>query len=213
MDVWGIFIGLVIGAYLLASIPFGLVVGRRVRGLDITRVGSGNIGAANVAREVGLAWGIVTLLADALKGFIPVAAVPYLLAESPEIDEAVRGLVGLAALLGHQFPVYNRLKGGKGVATCLGVFLAISPVSCLFSGAIFLIVVAMRRYVSLGSMAAALSMPGWLFIGGHSDFLIISSMAMSILIVIRHRDNIQRLVKGNERRWHIRGNHNNRSIR
>ena len=157
MDIWGIFIALVIGAYLLASIPFGLVVGRRVRGLDIAKVGSGNIGAANVAREVGLAWGIVTLLADTLKGFIPVAAVPYLLGASPEIGEALRGLVGLAALLGHQFPVYNRLKGGKGVATCLGVFLAISPISCLFSGAIFLIVVAMWRYISLGSMAASLS--------------------------------------------------------
>lgn len=213
MDVWGIFIGLVIGAYLLASIPFGLVVGRRVRGLDITKVGSGNIGAANVAREIGFEWGIVTLLADTLKGFIPVAAVPYLLGASPEIDEALRGLVGLAALLGHQFPVYNRLKGGKGVATCLGVFLAISPISCLFSGAIFLIVVAMWRYISLGSMAAALSMPGWLSVGAHPVFLIIISMAMSLLIVFRHRDNIRRLVKGNERRWHIRGNHNNRSIR
>ena len=213
MDIWGIFIALVIGAYLLASIPFGLLVGRRVRGLDITKVGSGNIGAANVAREVGLAWGIVTLLADTLKGFIPVAAVPYLLGASPEIDEALRGLVGLAALLGHQFPVYNRLKGGKGVATCLGVFLAISPISCLFSGTIFLFVVALWRYISLGSMAASLSMPGWLSVGGHSEFLIITSMAMSLLIVLRHRDNIRRLAKGNERRWRIKGNHNSRSIR
>jgi glycerol-3-phosphate acyltransferase PlsY len=213
MDMWSIFIGTVIGAYLLASIPFGLVVGRRIGGVDITKVGSGNIGAANVAREVGLAWGIVTLLADALKGFIPVAAVVSLLGSSPEVEGVLKGLVGLAALLGHQFPVYNRFKGGKGVATCLGVFLAISPISCVFSGTIFLIVVALWRYISLGSMAAALSMPGWLSIGGHSDFLIITSMAMSLLIVFRHRDNIQRLVKGNERRWHIRGNHDNRSMR
>ena len=213
MDMWGIFIGMVIGAYLLASIPFGLVVGRRIGGLDITKVGSGNIGAANVAREVGLAWGIVTLLADALKGFIPVAAITSLLWSSPEIQEVLKGLVGLAALLGHQFPVYNRFKGGKGVATCLGVFLAISPISCLFSGAIFLVVVAIWRYISLGSMAAALSMPGWLSIGGHSDFLIITSMAMSLLITFRHRDNIQRLIKGNERRWQIRGSHDNRSVR
>jgi glycerol-3-phosphate acyltransferase PlsY len=213
MDMWSIFIGLVIGAYLLGSIPFGLIVGRRVRGLNITEVGSGNIGAANVAREVGLAWGIVTLLADALKGFMPVAAVPCLLGVSAETDEILRGLVGLAALLGHQFPVYNPRKGGKGVATALGVFLAISPVSCLFSGTVFLIVVGLWRYISLGSMAAALSMPGWLSIGGHLDFLIIASMAMSLLIVLRHRDNIQRLARGNERRWHLKGNHDSRSIR
>jgi glycerol-3-phosphate acyltransferase PlsY len=205
---WGIFVALVIGAYLVALIPFGLIVGRRVRGLDITEVGSGNIGAANVAREVGLAWGIVTLLADALKGFIPVAVVPYLLGPSPEIEEALRGLVGLAAVLGHQFPVYNHCKGGKGVATCLGVFLAISPISCLYSGIIFLIAVALWRYISLGSIAAALSMPGWLSMGGHSGFLIVTSMAMCLLIVLRHKDNIRRLAKGNERRWHIRGNHN-----
>lgn len=213
MDEWGICIGLVIGAYLLASIPFGLVIGRRTKGLDMTKVGSGNIGAANVAREVGLAWGIVTLLADTLKGFIPVATVACLLGPSPETEEVIKGLVGLAALLGHQFPVYNRLKGGKGVATCLGVFMAISPVSCLFSGTIFLAVVALWRYISLGSMAAALSMPGWLSIGGYSDVLIITSMAMSLLIVFKHRENIQRLVRGNERRWHIRRNHESKPIR
>jgi glycerol-3-phosphate acyltransferase PlsY len=210
---WSIFIALLLGAYSMGSIPFGRIVGRRVRGLDITEVGSGNIGAANVAREVGLAWGIVTLLADALKGFIPVAFASCLFGASGEIDEALRGLVGLAALLGSQFPVYNHRKGGKGVATCLGVFLAISPVSCVFSGALFLIVVAIWRYVSLGSMTAALSMPVWLSIGGHPNFLIITSIAMSLLIVLRHRDNIRRLAKGNERRWHVKGNHNSRSIR
>jgi glycerol-3-phosphate acyltransferase PlsY len=207
MDIWGIFIALAIGAYLLGSIPFGRIVGKRVRGVDITETGSGNIGAANVAREVGLAWGIVTLLADALKGFILVAAVPCLLCGPGEMDGALRGLVGLAAVLGHQFPVYNHKKGGKGVATCLGVFLAISPMSCVFSGGIFLIVVAISRYISLGSMVAALSMPGWLFMGDHSGFLIGTSTAMSLLIVFRHKDNIRRLAKGNERRWHIKANH------
>jgi glycerol-3-phosphate acyltransferase PlsY len=204
---WAIFIALVIGGYLLGSIPFGIIVGRRARGVDITELGSGNIGAANVAREVGLGWGIVTLLADALKGFIPVAVVPCLLCGSGEVDEALRGLVGLAAVLGHQFPVYNYKRGGKGVATCLGVFLAISPMSCAFSGAIFLIVVAISRYTSLGSMVAALSMPGWLSMGDHSGFLIGTSMAMCLLILFRHKDNIRRLAKGNERRWHIKEDH------
>jgi acyl phosphate:glycerol-3-phosphate acyltransferase len=204
MDRWGIFIALMIAAYLFGSIPFGLIVGRKVRGIDITEIGSGNIGAANVAREVGLAWGIVTLLADALKGFIPVAIVPCLFGGSAELDEALRGLVGLAAVLGHQMPAYNHKKGGKGVATCLGVFLAISPLSCAFSGTLFLIVVGTKRYISLGSMVAALSMPIWLSISDHSGFLIMSSMAMSLLIVLSHKDNIRRLVKGTERKWRIK---------
>jgi glycerol-3-phosphate acyltransferase PlsY len=191
-----------IGAYLLASIPFGLIISKRVEDVDITKAGSGNIGAANVAREVGLKWGIVTLLADALKGFIPVAATYYLLGSSTELQEAMGGLVGLAALLGHQFPVYNRLRGGKGVATGLGVFLAISPISCLFSGMLFLLVVALWRYTSLGSMAGALTMPIWLYAMGHSPCMVVLSGAMSLLIMVRHRENIQRLVKGNEIRWH-----------
>jgi len=210
---WVIFIGLVIGSYLLGSIPCGLVIGRRVQGLDITKVGSGNIGAANVAREVGIAWGMVTLLADAFKGLIPVALVPCLLDGSAEITEAFMGLVGLAAVLGHQFPVFNHRKGGKGVATGLGVFLAISPASCLLSASVFLIVVVMRRHISLGSMAAALSMPAWLSVGGYSDFLIVTSIAMTLLIILRHRDNIRRLVKGDETRWHTRGNQKSRSIK
>jgi len=135
MDRWSIFIALVIGAYLLGSIPFGLVVGRRIRGIDIAEIGSGNIGAANIAREVGLTWGIVTLLADALKGFIPVAVVPCLLGGSAELDEALRGLVGLAVILGHQLPVYNhkeRRKGGCHVSW--GFFSHLAAIVCVFRG-------------------------------------------------------------------------------
>lgn len=203
-DIWGILIAMVIGGYLLGSIPFGILVGKKVGGVDITEVGSGNIGAANVAREVGLAWGIVTLVADALKGFLPVAAAPFLLGGSAEVNEVLRGLVGLSAVLGHLFPAYNHKRGGKGVATALGVFLAISPISCAFSGAIFLIVVAIRRYISLGSMVAALSMPVWLFIDDRSVVLIATSMIISLLILLRHKDNIRRLATGNEGRWRIK---------
>jgi glycerol-3-phosphate acyltransferase PlsY len=213
MDAWVIFIALVIGSYLLGSIPFGLIIARRVRGLDITEVGSGNIGAANVAREVGMVWGVATLVCDTLKGLIPVTVGSLLLGGSAGLHEGLVGLVGLAALLGHQFPVYRPRKGGKGVATGLGIFLAISPISCLFSGALFLMVVAMKRYVSLGSMIAALSMPVWLFLGGHSDFLLLTSIAISLFIVFRHRDNISRLAKGSERKWRIGGDHRSRSIR
>jgi len=211
MEFWTTVTALVIGSYLLGSIPFGLVIAKNVRRMDIRKAGSGNIGAANVAREVGTAWGIATLAADALKGFIPVALCGALLHGAMGFHEALQGVVGLAAVLGHQFPIYTQGKGGKGVATALGVFLAVSPISCLFAGALFLALVAAARYVSLGSIVAALSMPMWLFLGSHSDFLLIISMTISLLIVLRHRENIWRLAKGNERKWYFRNDHDKRS--
>jgi len=201
MDMWIVFAVLLIGAYLLGSIPFGVLISKKVARLDITKAGSGNIGATNVAREVGLKWGVITLLADVLKGFIPVVLAHYLLGSSIEMNEALKGMIGLTALLGHQFPVYSRFRGGKGVATCLGVFLAISPISCLFSGVMFFILVALWRYISLGSILGALTMPIWLYLTGHSTFMILPSLVMSLLITFQHRGNIQRLIQGNERRW------------
>ena len=198
---WIVFVALLIGAYLLGSIPFGVLISKKVARLDITKAGSGNIGATNVAREVSLKWGIITLLADVLKGFIPVVLARYLLGSSIEMNEALKGMIGLTALLGHQFPVYSRFRGGKGVATCLGVFLAISPISCLFSGVMFFILVALWRYISLGSILGALTMPVWLYLTGHSTFMILPSLVMSLLITFQHRGNIQRLIQGNERRW------------
>ncbi len=198
---WTVFAVLLIGAYLLGSIPFGVLISQKVARLDITKAGSGNIGATNVAREVGLKWGVITLLADVLKGFIPVVLARYLLGSSIEMNEALKGMIGLTALLGHQFPVYSHFRGGKGVATCLGVFLAISPISCLFSGVMFFILVALWRYISLGSILGALTMPIWLYLTGHSTFMILPSLVMSLLITFQHRGNIQRLIQGNERRW------------
>jgi glycerol-3-phosphate acyltransferase PlsY len=201
MDMWTVFAVLLIGAYLLGSIPVGVLISQKVARLDITKAGSGNIGATNVAREVGLKWGVITLLADVLKGFIPVVLARYLLGSSIEMNEALKGMIGLTALLGHQFPVYSHFRGGKGVATCLGVFLAISPISCLFSGVMFFILVALWRYISLGSILGALTMPIWLYLTGHSTFMILPSLVMSLLITFQHRGNIQRLIQGNERRW------------
>lgn len=198
---WTVFAVFLIGAYLLGSVPFGLLISQKVARLDITKAGSGNIGATNVAREVGLRWGVITLLADVVKGFIPVVLARHFLGSSIEINEALIGMVGLSALLGHQFPLYNRFRGGKGVATCLGVLSAVSPISCLFSGVVFFVLVALWRYVSLGSILGALTMPIWLYVTGHSTFMILSSLVMSLLITFQHRENIQRLVQGNERRW------------
>ena len=209
---WTVIIILLIGAYLLGSIPFGVIISRAVIRLDITKVGSGNIGATNVAREVGLKWGVITLVADALKGYIPVALAQYMFGSSTETAEALAGIVGILALLGHQYPIYNRFKGGKGIATGLGILLALSPISCLFSGTIFVVVVSLWGYVSLGSILAALTVPLWLYIAGHSTFLILLSLIMSLLITFRHRGNIQRLLRGNERKWH-KGGYLNRSTK
>jgi glycerol-3-phosphate acyltransferase PlsY len=201
MEMWVLFIALLTAAYLLGSIPFGLLISQKVAKLDITKAGSGNIGAVNVAREVGLKWGIITFLADILKGFIPVICAYYLLGSSAEINEALKGMIGLAALLGHQFSIYNRFKGGKGVATYLGVFLAISPISCLLCGMIFFILVWIWRYLSLGSIVASLTMPLCLYFMGHPNVIIILSLIISFLVTFKHRENIGRLVRGNERRW------------
>ncbi len=209
---WTVIITLLIGAYLLGSIPFGVIISRAVIRLDITKVGSGNIGATNVAREVGLKWGVITLVADALKGYIPVALAQYMFGSLTETAEALAGIVSILALLGHQYPIYNRFKGGKGIATGLGILLALSPISCLFSGIIFVVVVILWGYVSLGSILAALTVPLWLYIAGHSTFLILLSLIMSLLITFRHRGNIQRLLRGNERKWH-KGGYLNRSTK
>jgi len=198
---WILFIALLIVAYLFGSIPFGKLISQKVVKLDITKAGSGNIGAANVAREVGLEWGIVTLLADTLKGFIPVTCAQYLLGSSAEINEVLTGIIGLAALLGHQFSIYNRLKGGKGVATYLGIFLAISPISCLLCGMIFCIFVWVWRYISLGSIVASLTMPLCLYFIGYPNSIIILSLILSSFVTFQHRENIRGLVRGNERRW------------
>jgi glycerol-3-phosphate acyltransferase PlsY len=184
-------------SYLISSIPFGKLISRRVANIDITRRGSGNIGATNVARELGLGWGAVTLFLDLLKGFLPTYAVQILLPYS-EMGIAV---VALSALLGHQFSFFLRFHGGKGVATALGICLAISPLSCLLSLFVFVLTVYISDFVSLGSMIAASFMPLWLLILQKGHGLVLCSILMAGLICIQHRDNVKRLMSGDERRW------------
>ena len=202
---WMAFIGFLIAAYLLGSIPFGIMIGRFFGHIDVSKVGSGNIGAANVAREAGVKWGLLTLVLDALKGFMPVALAYHSIGQAVDTTEGLVGIVGMAALLGHQFPIYNRFKGGKGIATGLGVFLALSPMACLFSGTVFVVMVILWGYVSLGSILAALGLPLWLLILGHSKQLVLLSLVIALLITFLHRGNIQRLLQGNERRWRNAG--------
>jgi len=202
---WPAFIGFLIGAYLVGSIPFGLMIGRAAGHVDVSKAGSGNIGATNVAREAGLGWGLVTLVVDVLKGFIPVALAYHVVGPPAEAAEGLMGAVGMAALVGHQFSIYNHFRGGKGIATGLGVFLALSPMACLFSGTVFFVVVILWGYISLGSILAAFALPLWLCLLGHSKSLVLLSVGVAALVIFLHRGNIQRLVQGNERKWRNAG--------
>jgi glycerol-3-phosphate acyltransferase PlsY len=192
-DVVALAIALVIGAYLLGSIPFGLIVGRR-RGVDVRQVGSGNIGATNVARSLGKKLGLLVLVLDVAKGALPVLALRWL-----ELDARVHPFlltaVGLAPMLGHCFPVWLRLHGGKGVATALGVFLALAPAITGVAVAVFAALYALFRVVSVGSMSAAVTMAVLLLALRRPAPEVALGALGAALILIQHRENIRRLLR------------------
>jgi glycerol-3-phosphate acyltransferase PlsY len=186
-------------AYLLGSIPFGLILAKLFGGTDVRKEGSGNIGATNVLRVAGPLAGILTLLLDAAKG-----AAAVLLAGRYSNDSAMWMMIaGLAALVGHCFPIWLKFKGGKGVATAAGVYLALCPLAFLAGLILFILVVGFWRYVSLGSISAALAMPllmYFLWAPHHASPPVITfgALAVAMLIVYKHDANLQRLVKGAE---------------
>jgi glycerol-3-phosphate acyltransferase PlsY len=186
---------LLAGAYLLGSIPTGLLLGKAY-GIDVRKEGSGNIGATNLYRTVGRKVGVMTLVGDCLKGLLPVLAVKY-----TTLPPEYAAWVGLAAFCGHVFSVFLRFKGGKGVATALGVFLALSPLAVAVALGVFIVLMLLWRYVSLGSVAAAAVMPlaVWLLGGGRS--LIVVTTLIAVVVIIRHIENIKRLVSGTENRF------------
>jgi len=183
---------LVVFAYFLGSIPVGVILGK-LKGVDPRKTGSGNIGATNVMRAAGKKLGVITLILDAAKGFVPVA-----LATALGVHVYVIALVGLVAFLGHVFPVFLRFRGGKGVATALGVYLAVSPVTILGAFVVFVIVAAIWRYVSLASMIGAMVVPIGLYLIGAPLAFVIMAGLIALVVIIRHKDNITRLVKGSE---------------
>jgi acyl phosphate:glycerol-3-phosphate acyltransferase len=192
-------------AYILGSIPFGVIFARLFGSADVRKSGSGNIGAANVTRVAGPLAGILTLVFDTAKG----AAAVFLAARFTHESAAWMMLAGLAALVGHCFPVWLKFKGGKGVAAALGVFLALCPAAALAALLLFMIVVAIWRYVSLGSIAAAAAMPLLMYLlwaPRHAPPLIITfgSLAAAVLIIYKHDGNIQRLVQGEEPKYSFR---------
>ncbi|MDY6990962.1 MAG: glycerol-3-phosphate 1-O-acyltransferase PlsY [Thermodesulfobacteriota bacterium] len=191
-------------ASVLGSVPFGKIIARRVAGVDITRHGSGNIGATNVARKLGLKWGLLTLVLDALKGFVPVFIYAFCISQAEPGNNVAPLAIGLCSVLGHQFSIFQGLRGGKGVATALGVYLGISPstrLACLVGLFLFILIVHRWRFISLGSVVSALAMPLLLALFGESEVVVFGSLIVAGLICLKHRENFQRLIKGEERKW------------
>jgi acyl phosphate:glycerol-3-phosphate acyltransferase len=181
-------------AYLLGSVPVGLVLSR-LKGRDPRTVGSGNIGATNVMRAAGKTLGIITLLGDAFKGFLPV-----ILALHYGVSPALAAGIGFAAFAGHLFPIYLKFKGGKGIATSLGVFLALSPLAILIDFILFLVAFLGWGYVSLGSLVGVACMPLILLLLGAPLEYVALSVAIGIFTFWKHKENIKRLRAGTESR-------------
>jgi len=185
---------LLVTAYLLGSVPTGLLLGKAY-GIDVRKEGSGNIGATNLYRTVGRKVGILTLIGDCLKGLIPVLVVQF---SSLPVDYAA--WVGLAAFCGHVFSVFLRFKGGKGVATALGVFLALTPLAVGIALAVFVALMLIWRYVSLGSIAAAATMPLVVMLSGDAVLKFVT-VIIAVVVIAKHHENIRRLLAGTESRF------------
>ena len=205
------FMLLILFGYLLGSVPFGLLIGLS-QGKDLRKIGSGNIGATNTGRILGKKWGVLCFFLDVLKGLIPMLSVPLLgLVDDPgPLQLTLWLLVGVAAVLGHVFPVYLKFRGGKGVATSLGIVLGLWPYYTVCGIAVFIVWVAfvfISRYVSVASIIAAICFPIFLSIAIIAKDswtftelwpLVVLAALMALLVIIRHRDNIKRLRDGSE---------------
>jgi glycerol-3-phosphate acyltransferase PlsY len=192
---------LIVAAYLLGSIPFGLLIVKALGGDDIRAAGSGNIGAANVARNAGWLAGILTLLFDAGKGYLAV----WIAGHYTHGNGRWMIAAAVAAVVGHVFPVWLRFKGGKGVATGLGALLPISAAAVAAAGAFWLLVVLFWRYSSLGSIVSATAMPPLVYLfyaprHAPPTYILAGTVAISLLILAKHRANIRRLIEGTESR-------------
>jgi glycerol-3-phosphate acyltransferase PlsY len=185
-------------AYLCGSIPFAYIVAKTIRKVDIRNVGSGNPGTTNIFRSIGKSAGIVVFALDTLKGFIPV-----FFAISIDTSFSYSVAVATSAIVGHMFTGFLNFKGGKGVATGLGVFLALMPFPCLVAFAIFGFVFLFSGYVALGSIIAAVTLPFAAYFSGYELEPIIFSFAVAMLIIYKHKANIMRLKNGTENRFKI----------
>jgi glycerol-3-phosphate acyltransferase PlsY len=190
---------LIVAAYLIGALPFGLFIGK-LAGADVRKEGSGNIGATNVSRVLGKKLGAVTLCCDVLKSYLPMLAAQALLTGQANATLWV-AVCGLAAVLGHIFPIYLKFQGGKGVASALGMFLFLAPAALGLALVCFLAAVCFSGFVSVGSLTAATLMPVLLWFTGASASTILICLPVVALIWWKHRDNIARLRRGEEKSW------------
>lgn len=188
-----VYAGLCLLAYLLGSVPFGLVLAKTFCGIDPRTAGSGNIGSTNVARLCGMKWGVLTLVCDALKGLLPVVLALHL-----DVPPFYASIIALCALLGHLFSVFLHFRGGKAVACTVGVFIPLSFPAIAISGIICLLVIWRSGFVSLGSLVLAAALPVCLLVLGRYELMPLSLCVLA-LIFYRHRENIRRLLAGQEK--------------
>jgi glycerol-3-phosphate acyltransferase PlsY len=189
----------IIAGYLLGSIPFALLVSRHLSGVDLRRIGSGNVGAANVARASGIMAAVVVALLDTAKG-----AAGVIVAVRLSSDSVAPAAAGFAAIVGHIYPIWLGFRGGKGVATACGVFSLLAPAAVLPALAIFLLTAWLTKYVSLASLLATIVVAPLAYATGSPAPIVTAALAASILIVFRHRSNVVRLKAGTEARFGVR---------
>lgn len=199
-------IALLVASFALGSLPFGYILARS-RGIDIRAIGSGNIGATNVARALGKKLGLIVFALDVLKGLVPALAAFYIVppAGFPGSTQEFAFLAGAMAILGHCLSPFMGFRGGKGVATGLGAILGVAPFVALISFGLFAVLLVATRYVSFSSIIAVSAMPlsGWLL--GHSTIMIAAYVLLATFIILRHKGNIRKLLGGTERRFSFSG--------
>ena len=186
---------LIFVAYVIGSVPTGYLLGK-LRGVDVRTIGSGNVGATNVARAVGKSQGIITLIADAAKGYLPVFTALQLGQDSLTV-----ALTAIAAFLGHLYPLFLNFRGGKGVATGFGALLALAPMATLVLVVVFALTAVATRIVSLGSLATAVAAPLSLWLFHQPPVIVAMGCLLGAMVIIRHRANIRRLLAGTEPRF------------
>ena len=191
------FIFILIVIYLIAAVPTGIVLAKVMGYEDVRDKGSGNIGATNVYRVAGKLPGVLTLVGDILKGFLPLLACKTWLTPTP----TQLGIACAVAIVGHCYPVYLKFRGGKGIATALGIFLVISPAAVLGAAIVFGVAIAITRFISLGSVLAAMSAPLLVLMLNEPQPIFLATLFIAALIIWRHRNNIKRLIDGSEDRF------------
>jgi glycerol-3-phosphate acyltransferase PlsY len=187
-------ISLFVLAFILGSVPFGIIIAK-VKGVDLKRVGSGNIGATNVLRSVGTFPAVLTLLGDILKGTLAVSTGSYF-----GVGTLYEGLIGVSAILGHNFSLFLGFRGGKGVATSLGVLVFYTPWVALYTLIIWLVIVFLTKYSSLGAIVSFALLPVNIILFDYDKTKLLIAILIALLVLIRHKDNIKRLMNGSEKK-------------